>query len=77
VSGQLERAGLDAGQAVATAASAVEFAIRTAAITGAEVPGWAGTVAGLLEDWSQQLDPGGGRRGWPVRRGRRACLQRL
>jgi len=59
VSGQAGRAGLDAGQAVATAASAVELAIRTALITGDEVPDWAGMVAGLLEDWSQQLEPGG------------------
>jgi len=59
VSGQAGRAGLDAGQAVATAASAVELAIRAAAVTGAEVPGWAATVAGLLEDWSQQLGQDG------------------
>ena len=59
MSGQAGRAGLDAGQAVATAASAVELAIRTALITGDEVPDWAGMVAGLLEDWSQQLEPGG------------------
>ena len=52
-------AGLDAGLAVATAAAAVQLAIRTAVITGDEVPAWAGTVAGLLEGWSQQLGQGG------------------
>jgi hypothetical protein len=52
-------AGLDAGLAVATAVSAVRVAIRTAAFTGDEVPDWAAMVAGLLEDWSQQLGPGG------------------
>src|SRR6266536_6687723 len=52
-------ADLDAGLAVATAVSAVQLAIRTAAITGDRVPDWAATVAGLLEDWSQQLGPGG------------------
>jgi len=46
-------AGLDAGLAVATAVAAVQLAIRTAVITGDEVPAWAGTVAGLLEGWSQ------------------------
>src|SRR6266536_868628 len=45
--------GLDAGLAVATAVAAVQLAIRTAVITGDEVPAWAGTVAGLLEGWSQ------------------------
>jgi hypothetical protein len=59
VSGQAGDAGLDAGLAVATAVSAVRVAIRTAVITGDEVPDWARTVAGLLEDWSQQLEPGG------------------
>jgi hypothetical protein len=59
MSGQAGGAGLDAGLAVATAVSAVRLAIRTAVVTGDEVPGWAGTVAGLLEDWSQQLEPGG------------------
>jgi hypothetical protein len=54
---------LTSGPAVATAVSAVELAIRTAAITGDGVPGWAGAVAGLLEDWSQQLGRGGGAAG--------------
>jgi hypothetical protein len=52
-------AGLDAGLAVETAVSAVRVAIRTAALAGDLVPDWAGTVAGLLEDWSQQFGPGG------------------
>jgi hypothetical protein len=52
-------AGLDAGLAVETAVSAVRVAIRTAALAGDVVPDWAGTVAGLLEDWSQRLGPGG------------------
>jgi hypothetical protein len=51
--------GLDAGLAVETAVSAVRVAIRTAVLTGDVVPDWAGTVAGLLEDWSQQFGPGG------------------
>ncbi len=62
MSGQAGGVGLDAGLAAATAAtaaSALELAIRTATVSGAEVPDWAGTVAGLLEDWSQQLEPGG------------------
>lgn len=58
MSAQAQGAGLDAGLAVATAASAVQVAIRTAALTGDEVPAWAGTVAELLHDWSQQLGPG-------------------
>lgn len=49
----------DAGLAVETAVSAVRVAIRTVALAGDVVPDWAGTVAGLLEDWSQQLGPGG------------------
>jgi hypothetical protein len=57
--GQIPGARLDAGLAVETAVSAVRVAIRTAVITGDVVPDWAGTVAGLLEDWSQQLGPGG------------------
>ena len=57
MSGQPGSAGLDAGLAVETAATAVQVAIRTAAITGDVVPEWAGTVAGLLEDWSRQLGP--------------------
>jgi hypothetical protein len=52
-------AGLDAGLAVETAVSAMRVAIRTAARAGDVVPDWAGTVAGLLEDSSQQLGPGG------------------
>jgi hypothetical protein len=59
MSGQAGSAGLDAGLAVETAVSAVRVAIRTAALTGEVVPDWAGTVAGLLEDWSAQLGPGG------------------
>jgi hypothetical protein len=59
VSGQAGSVGLDAGLAVETAVSAVWVAIRTAALTGDVVPDWAGTVAGLLEDWSQQFGPGG------------------
>jgi hypothetical protein len=59
VNGQGAHAGMDAGLAVATAASAVELAIRMVAVSGAEVPDWAGTVAGLLAGWSQQLGPGG------------------
>ena len=59
MSGRAAHGGLDAGLAVATAVSAVQLAIRTAAITGDRVPDWAATVAGLLEDWSQQLGPGG------------------
>src|SRR6266545_6937221 len=62
MSGQAGRVGLDAGlvaATAATAASALELALRTAAVSGAEVPDWAGTVAGLLEDWSQQFEPGG------------------
>ncbi len=59
MSGQVGSAGLDAGLAVETAASAVRVAIRTAALTGDVVPEWAGTVAGLLEGWSQQFGPGG------------------
>ena len=59
MSGQAGRTGLDAGQAVATAVSAVQVAIRTAVITGDEVPAWVGTVAGLLEGWSQQLEQDG------------------
>jgi hypothetical protein len=59
VSGQAGGAGLDAGLAVETAVSAVRVAIQTAALTGDVVPAWAGTVAGLLQDWSQQLGPGG------------------
>ncbi len=62
MSGQAEGAGLaafDTGQAVVTAVSAVQLAVQTAVITGEEVPAWAGTVTGLLQDWSQQLDSGG------------------
>ena len=59
MSGQAGGAGLDAGLAVATAASAVELAIRTVAVSGAEVPGWAATVAELLHGWSRQIGPGG------------------
>jgi hypothetical protein len=59
VSGQAQGAGLDAGLAVETAVSAVRVAIRTAALTGDVVPKWAGTAAGLLEDWSQQFGPEG------------------
>ncbi len=59
MSGQAQGVGLDTRLAVATAATAVQVAIRTAALTGNQVPGWAGTVAGLLEDWSRQLGPGG------------------
>ncbi len=59
MSGRAAHGGLDAGLAVATAASAVELAIRAVAVTGAEVPGWAATVAELLEGWSQQLGQGG------------------
>jgi hypothetical protein len=59
VSGQAGSAGLDAGMAVEAAATAVQVAIRTAALAGCVVPEWAGTVAGLLEDWCQQLGPGG------------------
>jgi len=59
VSGQVQGGGLEAGLAVETAVSAVRVAIRTAALTGDVVPDWAGTVAGLLEGWSQQFGPGG------------------
>src|SRR6266536_1387371 len=51
-----------AALAVATAVSAIQLAIRTAAITGDEVPAWAGTVAGLLEGWARQLEGRGGLR---------------
>jgi hypothetical protein len=59
VSRQVQGGGLDAGLAVETAVSAVRVAIRTAALTGEGVPDWAGTVAGLLEGWSEQFGPGG------------------
>ena len=61
MSDRAARGGVDAGLAVTTAASAMALAIRAATITGAAVPGWAGTVAGLLDDWSWQLAVQGGR----------------
>lgn len=50
---------VDAQVAAATAAWAVELAIRATRTSGEQVPGWAGTVAELPHDWSQQLGPGG------------------
>jgi hypothetical protein len=58
VSSQPGESGLDAGLAVATAATAVQVAIRTAAHAGCVVPEWAGPVAALLQDWSGQLEQG-------------------
>jgi hypothetical protein len=59
VSGQPGERDLDAELAVATAATAVQVAIRTATRTGCVVPEWARPVAGLLQDWSGQLERGG------------------
>jgi hypothetical protein len=58
VSGAAAVHDLDARVAAATAAWAVELAILATRISGDEVPGWAGTVAELLRDWSGQLGPG-------------------
>jgi len=52
--------GVDAGLAAGAAAWAVQRAIRAATTAGAEVPAWAGTVAGLLDDWAGQLERQGG-----------------
>jgi hypothetical protein len=59
VSGAAAAPELDARVAAATAAWAVELAIQATRTSGEQVPGWAGTVAELLHDWSQQLRPGG------------------
>jgi hypothetical protein len=59
VSGAAVAPDVDARVAVATAAWAVELAIRATRTSGEQVPGWAGTVAELLHDWSGQLGPGG------------------
>jgi hypothetical protein len=59
VSGQAQGAGLTARLAVENAVAAVRVAVRTVLLTGTEVPGWAGTVTGMLQDWSQQLGSGG------------------
>jgi hypothetical protein len=59
VTGAAAAAEVDARLAAATAAWAVELAIRATRTGGEQVPGWAGTVAELLYDWSWQLGPGG------------------
>jgi len=56
VSGPAGRADVDVGLAVTSAAWAVQRAIRAATAAGAEVPGWAETAVGLLDDWAGQLE---------------------
>ncbi len=55
MTGVTAAAEVDARVAAATAAWAVELAIRATRISGEQVPGWAGAVAELLHDWSRQL----------------------
>jgi hypothetical protein len=50
---------VDPKVAAAFAAWATELAIQVTRTRGEQVPGWAGTVVELLDDWSQQLGPGG------------------
>jgi hypothetical protein len=59
VSGAAAAPDVDARAAAATAAWAVELAIRASRTSGEQVPGWAGTVVELLHDWSRQLGSGG------------------
>jgi hypothetical protein len=59
VSGAAAAPDVDAQAAAAAAAWAVELAIQATRISGEQVPGWAGTIAELLRDWSQQLGPDG------------------
>jgi hypothetical protein len=59
VTGAAAAPDVDARAAAATAAWAVELAIRATRTSGEQMPGWAGMVAELLHDWSRHLGPGG------------------